>query len=120
MKTKKYNLSKIMKRAWEMKKSYKARALNFAQCLKRAWEEAKIEYQNSLVPDRFSDGMEITVDGFTRTLKRWKKGEYDRVYINGGSRKGDGFVDMKNKRMFLNGNLAYQVKMAEKILAMEF
>lgn len=109
-----------MKRAWEMKKSYKARALNFAQCLKRAWEEAKIEYQNSLVPDRFSDGMEITVDGFTRTLKRWKKGDYDRVYINGGSRKGDGFVDMKNKRMFLNGNLAYQVKMAEKILAMEF
>ena len=115
---KKYNLSKIMKRAWEMRRSYNCRALNFAQCLKRAWEEAKTEYQNSLVPDKFSDGMEITVDGSTRTLKRWTKGGYDRVYINGGSRKGDGFIDLKNKRMFLNGNLTYQVKMAEKILAM--
>lgn len=116
----KYNLSNIMKRAWEMKRSYSCRALNFAQCLKRAWNEAKTEYQNSLVPDKFADGMEITVDGSTRTLKRWTKGGYDRVYINGGSSKGDGFVDIKNKRMFLNGNLTYQVKMAEKILAMAF
>lgn len=116
----KYNLSNIMKRAWEMKKSYSCRSLNFAQCLKKAWDEAKIEYQNSLVAKVFTDGMEITVDGYTRTLSRWIKGNYDRVYINGGSRKGDGFVDLKSKRMFLNGNLTYQVKMAEKILAMAF
>lgn len=117
---KKYNLSNIMKKAWEMKRSYHARALTFAQCLKRAWQEAKNEYQNSLVPDKFTDGMEITVDGYTRTLSRWTKGGYDRVYINGGCRKGDGFVDLKNKKMFLNGNLAFQAKIAEKILAMQF
>lgn len=117
---KKYNLSKIMKRAWEIKKSYSARALNFAQCLKRAWNEAKIEFQNSLVPDKFTDGMEITIDGYTRTLSRWTKGGYDRVYINGGSRMGDGFVDLKTRRTFLKGGLTYQVKMAEKILAMAF
>lgn len=117
---KKYNLSKIMKKAWEMKRSYHARSLTFAQCLKRAWQEAKNEYQNSLVPEKFTDGMEITVDGITRTLSRWTKGGYDRVYINGGCRKGDGFVDLKNKKMFLNGNLSFQAKIAEKILAMQF
>lgn len=117
---KKYNLSKIMKRAWKMKKSYSCKALNFAQCLKRAWDEAKTEYQNSLVPDKFTDGMTITVDGMTRTLSRWTKGGYDRVYINGGSRRGDGFVDLKSKRMFLRGELTYQIKMANKILAMAF
>lgn len=116
----KYNLSKIMKRAWEMRKSYYCRSLSFAQCLKRAWEEAKIEYSNSLVPAEFTDGMEITVDGYTRTLSRWTKGNYDRIYINGGSHKGDGFVDLKSRRAFLNGNITYQVKMAEKILAMAF
>lgn len=120
MKMKKYNLSKIMKRAWEMKKDYHCRALDFSQCLKKAWDEAKNEYQNSLVPDKFTDGMEITVDGVTRTLNRWTKGGYDRVYINGGCRKGDGFIDLKNRKAFLNGGLLFQVKMAEKILAMTF
>lgn len=117
---KKYNLRKIMKRAWEIRKSWHSRALSFGECLKRAWEEARNEYKNSLVPDKFVDGMEITVDGITRTLKRWTKGNYDRVYINGGCRKGDGFVDIKNKKAFLNGGLEYQVDIAEKILAMAF
>lgn len=117
---KKYNLSKIMKRAWELRRSYSCRSLTFSECLKRAWKEAKTEYQNSLVPDKFEDGMEITVDGYTRTLSRWRKGGHDRVYINGGTRRGDGFVDLKSKRTFLRGNCGYQVKMAEKILAMVF
>lgn len=112
----KYNLSKIMSRSWEIKKLHKA--LAFGQCLKNAWGEAKAECQNSLVPTEFTDGMEITVDGYTRQLRRWTKGNMDRVYINGGSRKGDGFVDLVSRRMFLNGNLSYQVKMAEKIFAM--
>ncbi len=111
-----YDLSKIMKRAWEMKRLHKA--LTFGQCLKNAWGEAKVEYQNSLVATIFENGMQITIDGYTRTLNRWTKGNMDRIYINGGSRKGDGFVDLVSRRMFLNGNLSYQVKMAEKILAM--
>lgn len=117
---KKYNLSSIMKRAWALRKSWNCKALSFAECLKKAWTEAKTEYQNSLVPNKFTDGMEITVDGVTRTLKRWTKAGYDRVYINGGCRKGDGFVDIKNKKAFLNGGLEFQVDMAEKILAMAF
>lgn len=117
---KKYDKSKIMKRAWKIRKSWHSRALSFADCLKRAWDEAKIEYQNSCVPTKFTDGMQITVDGYTRSLSRWTKGGYDRVYINGGSRIGDGFVDIKNKKAYLKHRLTYAVAMAEKILAMEF
>lgn len=114
-----YNRSEIMKRAWEIRKSYSSRALTFGQCLKRAWEEAKTKYQNSLVPKEFVDGMEITVDGCTRTLKRWTKNGFDRIYINGGCRKGDGFVDIKNGVAYLNGGLTYQEHIAEKILEMK-
>lgn len=38
---KKYNLSKIMRRAWEIKKEHTGNI--FAICLKLAWEEAKME-----------------------------------------------------------------------------
>ena len=116
---KKYNLSNIMKRAWQIRKSYRIRSLSFGECLKRAWAEAKTEYNNSLVPDKFTDGMEITVDGYTRTLKRWTKSGFDRIYINGGCRKGDGYVDLRSRKM-VNDGIAYQVHMAEKILAMAF
>lgn len=115
----KYNKSEIMKKAWEKRRSYSCRGLTFGQCLKNAWEEAKTEYQNSLVPKEFVDGMEITVDGRTRTLKRWTKNGYDRIYINGECRKGDGFVDIKNGVAHLNGGLTYQEHIAEKILEMK-
>lgn len=91
---------------------------NIWTVLKRAWAEAKEEYENSLVPEEFTDGMEITVDRCTRTLKCWTKNGHDRIYINGGCRKGDGFVDIKNGTAHLNGGLAYQQHIADKILAM--
>lgn len=115
----KYNKSKIMKRAWELKKSWNCRALTFGQCLKMAWQEAKTEIENNLVPTVFTNGMEITVDGYTRILNRWTKGSHDRVYINGGGRRGDGWVDVKTGVSNTN-NLSYANKMVEKILAMEF
>lgn len=40
---KKYNLTKIMKRAWEIKKKDKLKKLSFSFCLKEAWKEMKIE-----------------------------------------------------------------------------
>lgn len=40
---KKYNLTKIMKRAWEIKKKAKLKKLSFSFCLKEAWKEMKIE-----------------------------------------------------------------------------
>lgn len=117
---KKYNLSSIMKRAWELKRAITQKGYTFSQCLKRAWREAKEAYQDSLVPTTFTNGMEITVSGCTRTLNRWTKAGYDRVYINGGCRKGDGFVDIKNGKMHLNGDYEFQIKIAKKILAMSF
>ena len=38
----KYNKSKIMKRAWELKRTFRSK-YTFGQCLYRAWREAKEE-----------------------------------------------------------------------------
>lgn len=88
--------------------------------MKKAWAEAKNDIQNALVPTVFTNGMDITMDGYTRTLSRWTKGGHDRVYINGGSRKGDGYVDIKTGFVNLFNNLTYTKKMAQAILAMTF
>jgi len=118
---KKYNLSAIMTAAWKMKKSYSARSLSFAECLRRAWNTAKSEMiANSFVSAKFTNNMDITVDGYTRTLTRWTKGDYDRIYINGGSRNGDGFVDLKAKAPRLRNNCTYAVKIADIVLTMQF
>lgn len=110
---KKYNKSEIMKRAWELVKKV---GMTISSGLKKAWEEAKKMAEKV----KFKNHMEITVDGYTRELVRWTKGDHDRVYINGGSRQGDGFVDIKTGFTNLRGNLSYQKKMVEMILAMEF
>lgn len=70
---------------------------------------------------KFINGMEVTTsDGYTRILNRWTKNGMDRVYINGGSRKGDGYVDLKTCETHLNGNIRYQKEIAEMILDMYF
>lgn len=106
----KYNKSEIMKKAWEL---VKKAAMTMSAALKQAWAEAK-----SII--KFENNMTVEVDGYERELTRWTKGGHDRVYINGGSRKGDGYVNLKTGRMVLNGGLTYQVKIANMILAMEF
>ena len=62
---KNYNLSKIMKRAWEIKKEDSNNI--FAICLKMAWGEAK---DNKIEKYLLSKG-----------LKVWEKGEHKRIYI---------------------------------------
>lgn len=116
-----YDKKQIMTRAWEMKRNYNCRALTFGECLKRAWAAAKTAVENAkaYAITKFENNMEITVDGVTRTLTRWTKGGYDRVYVNGGSRRGEGFIDIKNGKSNLN-NTSYNVKIAEIVLAMEF
>lgn len=116
---KKYNLSEIMKNAWMTKKSCKK--LSFSECLRRAWTKAKQAVQNAMYYGiKFVDGMEITMDGYTRTLKRWTKNGMDRVYINGGSRRGDGYVDIKNGKSYQSNSLTYTCKMVDAILSMVF
>lgn len=65
---------------------------------------------------KFENGMTVVAGDYERTLSRWTKGGYDRVYINGGSKKGDGYVDLKSRRACLNGNLTYQCEIADMIL----
>ena len=60
----KYDMSKIMKAAWELHRSYSARALTFGECLKRAWAQAKEEMAEAaeiarVSGKKFTDGMEI-------------------------------------------------------------
>ena len=71
---------------------------------------------------KFENGMEVKApsNGFIRTLNRWTKAGKDRVYINGGSRKGDVYVDLISRKAYLSGELTYQVEIAEMILAMDF
>lgn len=66
---KKYNLSNIMKRAWEIKRENSRNV--FGACLKMAWAEAKA----TPASDRIA---ELEALGF----KRWTKGGHDRMYIN--------------------------------------
>lgn len=117
----KYNKSEIMKNAWEISRRWTARGLTFGQCLEKAWAEAKKAAQNAAAYaiTKFEDGMEITVDGYTRVLNRWTKYGNDRIYVNGGSRKGEGYIDLKNGNCTLN-KTSYNAKIKEIVLAMEF
>ena len=64
---KKYNLSKIMKRAWEIKRENNENL--FAICLQLAWEEARVNrVQAFLLNDKKN--------------KVWEKHGYKRIYIN--------------------------------------
>lgn len=111
---KKYSLSNIMKRAWELVKKM---GQTISEGLKTAWAEAKAATKKV----KFQNHMEVTTsDGYVRELSRWTKGGYDRVYINDGCRRGDGFVDLNTGRAFLQGTVKYRKEIAGMILAMDF
>ena len=120
----KYNRSEIMKAAWGMKRSYSCRSLTFGECLKRAWANAKTTAADTAEFDRlngkqFEDGETVTFEGYTCTLTRWTKGNHDRIYLNDGSRKGCGYVDLR-KKTDCTINVCWSRKMAQAVLSMEF
>lgn len=122
---KKFDLRKIMRDAWRMYRNSGHRK-TFSTCLKQSWAAAKsrleqVANDTKVGPGfKFVDGMTIIAEGVKRTLNRWTKNGHDRVYINGGSRTGDGFIDLKRRSANLHGDLIYQVKIAKMVLAMEF
>lgn len=83
---KKYNLSKIMKRAWELVKKL---GLSISEGLKRAWKEAKNTMENTI--DTLKANLEemaynckcinLGVDRVV-TVKLWEKGDSKRTYLN--------------------------------------
>ncbi len=119
----KYNKSKIMKRAWELKKDWSTKNLTFSRCLEISWKEAKEEAEESkFYGVKFENRMTITACGYTRELSRWTKGSHDRVYINYNSgRKTEGWVDVKTGfvNLYDDGSV-YCKKMVKMIMSMEF
>ena len=100
----KYNKSKIMSRAWQLKRcnSY----YTFGHCLRIAWSEAK----NSIIKQAqdaaanaqkgqiYRKGMEITVSYTTYTLNRWTNYGKDRIYVNRGA-NSIGYLDVSTGRI---------------------
>ena len=104
---KKYNLSNIMKRAWEL---VKKAGMTISSGLKKAWEEAK--------------GMKKTFNGYLKMVvvgrenysseddakyvsaRKWEKSGMKRVYFNDCKRRTVGYVDCNTKELFSNGGFA--------------
>lgn len=93
----KYNLSKIMKRAWELVKKIK---LEISTALKVAWKEAK------------EMAKKIQFDGFTKIaregslqksesdffyFKLWKGNKTERIYIKDYKSRTIGYIDIADK-----------------------
>lgn len=72
----KYNLSRIMKRAWKLFR--KASDLAFGECLHRAWLSAKAEEVNA---KRIEDAKTAAgIDEETNTWSGWKKLGYEVIH----------------------------------------
>ena len=109
---KKYNLRKIMKRAWVLKRkngsSRFSSVYTFSKCLKMAWAEAKqarakAEQEAAAEAQKataFRQGMEITVGYSTYTLRRWQSYGKDRIYINVNGSKNIGYLDVMSGNIY--------------------
>lgn len=80
---KRYDLSKIMKKAWELVKKV---GETLSSGLKKAWKEAKIE---KLIAELLENLEDMTYGNYHihagteryATAKRWTKGDKDRIYL---------------------------------------
>lgn len=118
----KYNRSEIMKRAWDLYRTYRRWERTFSWCLSKAWEEAKQEAADAAYNGvKFVDGMEISMNNVTCTLNRWSKYGKDRVYINRNG-KNDGYVDLVCRKAFggKGSGSDYHTKIVAAILTMKF
>lgn len=111
----KYNLSRIMLKAWEIYRKYN---IKFSEALHRAWLSAKAEEVNAKRIEVSKKALGITED--TNTWSGWKKLGYEVIH---GSRalfgcsliwgsKGDGAV--YNARFF--GKSQVQAIVREKVV----
>ena len=100
---KKYNLSKIMKRAWELVRNFGA---TISEGLKRAWKEAKnmaekIKFYGTAVVGKVRKGennpeeVETSGSNFYK-FNLWEKGNKRRIYINDYQRRSIGYIDLNN------------------------
>ncbi|MEQ2702346.1 hypothetical protein AAAV70_30010 [Hungatella hathewayi] len=110
---KKYNLSNIMKRAWETYRKFQSFAtkLTFSECLRRAWAETKkaIETVAAVTLDTIKAAAHKLVLGGEYedvTFREWHGYDKSRVYIKairrtlaGSLRVADcGYWDLDNSK----------------------
>ena len=104
----KYNLSKIMKRAWEL---VKKSGMTISSGLKKAWEEAKsmaekIKFTGRALVARVENGKinqyvgtEYDSESNYFSFSLWERGDMTRVYINDYKRRGLGYIDLATGRI---------------------
>ena len=102
---KKYNLSNIMKRAWEL---VKKAGMTISAGLKKAWKEAKnimekIKFNGNAKVAKIINGKkamyvgtEYDSDSNYLTFKLWERGSLRRIYINDYRRRSVGYIDINN------------------------
>lgn len=107
---KKYNLSKIMKRAWEIKRQ----DINniFAICLEMAWTEEKntkkdfTGYQEIAIVSKGATNPNIGTEYDSPcnylTFKLWQKNNMRRIYMNDYKGRGCGYIDLNNENRIMN------------------
>ncbi len=72
---KKYNLSKIMSKAWQL---YRKNAITFSEALHRAWQSAKAKAVNA---QRVADAQAAAgIEGECRTYSGWKEIGFEVIH----------------------------------------
>lgn len=114
---KKYNLSNIMKRAWEI---VKQAAETMSEALKQAWKEAKdmmekIKFEgrariakiyNGEISQTVGTDNESESDFYTFNL--WEHGAMKRIYINDYKRRGMGYIDVTTGQIVADSRYAIE------------
>lgn len=114
---KKYNLSNIMKRAWEI---VKQAAETMSEALKQAWKEAKdmmekikfdgrarvAKVYNGEISQTVGTDNESESDFFTFSL--WERGSMKRIYINDYKRRSMGYIDVTTGQIVADSRYAIE------------
>lgn len=102
---KKFNLSEIMKRAWEIVKRL---GVTISVALKESWRIAKeamnkIKFVGTAKVAKIEKGevnpyigTENDSESNYFTFNLWEKGNHKRIYINDYKRRPMGYIDVKN------------------------
>lgn len=110
---KKYNLSNIMKRAWEL---VKEAGMTISAGLKKAWKEAKevmekIKFEGKakvakIVNGKHALGVGTEYDSECNyfTFNLWERGSKKRIYMNDYKRRSVGYIDVANGNEIVTDN----------------
>lgn len=90
---KKYNMSKIMNRAWELVKKM---GMTISAGLKKAWKEAKAMVEKKKIEQRvkiLKPGYPDCADSNFLFFNRYQKNGKNRIYVNDYKRRTIGFFE---------------------------